>query len=123
MRTFFLTLQYGREVSIVFLLKNRSGPSYRLLQTAMDEFMHIEFSDEIDLHHFHPKDAECLIADFLDHARTCGYHRVRIIHGKGRSVIKSIVYSALMRHEAVAEFYNDAANWGATIVVMKENKR
>jgi DNA-nicking Smr family endonuclease len=120
MDTFSLTIQYWRHVSIVFLLKNWSWPSYRLLRTAMDEFIHIEFSDEIDLHHFHPKDAECLIADFLDHAQTCGYHRVRIVHGKGRSVMKSIVYSALMRHEAVAEFYNDASNWGATIVVMKK---
>ncbi len=85
----------------------------------MEEIIHIKFSDELDLHHFHPRDAKNLLSEFLDNAEEKGYSRVRIIHGKGHSVMKSIVYAELARRPSVAAFFDDRGNWGATIAVMK----
>lgn len=88
---------------------------------SMDEITHIEFGDELDLHHFHPRDAKELISEFLDHAEKKGFSRVRIIHGKGSSVMKSIVCSELARRSSVAEFFDDRGNWGATVVILKQS--
>ncbi len=87
----------------------------------MDELTHIEFSDELDLHHFHPRDAKELVSEFLDYAEKKGYSRIRIIHGKGSSVMKSIVRAELSRRPSVLEFFDDRGNWGATIAIMKHS--
>ncbi len=75
----------------------------------------IELGDELDLHHFHPRDAKDLVRDFIDASRARGLARVRIIHGRGKSVLKSIAHAALASHPAVASYHDDSANWGATI--------
>lgn len=85
---------------------------------SMDDCINIEFSDELDLHHFHARDAKELITEFLNHAEKKGYSRVRIIHGKGSSVMKSIVYTELARRSTVLRFSDDGSNWGATIVYL-----
>jgi DNA-nicking Smr family endonuclease len=84
----------------------------------MDEpgVFRIEPGEELDLHHFSPRDAKSLVVDFIDDARAKGLARVRIVHGRGRSVLKSITLSALAAHPAVESFHDDKANWGATIV-------
>ncbi|MCX7678126.1 MAG: Smr/MutS family protein [Spirochaetes bacterium] len=84
----------------------------------MSELFNIELEDEIDVHHFHPKDVQAIISEFLNHAREKGYLRVRIIHGKGRSVLKSLVYAELARCPFVHSYGDDFANWGATIVYL-----
>lgn len=89
-------------------------------RAMMDEISRIELTDELDLHHFHPKDAKGIIADFLEHAKSQKYPAVRIVHGKGGSVMKSIVHAMLAQHAAVERFHDDAANWGATIVIMNK---
>ncbi len=68
-----------------------------------------------------PRDAKNLLSEFLDHAERKGYSRVRIIHGKGHSVMKSIVYAELVRRPSVAAFFDDQGNWGATIAIMKQS--
>jgi dsDNA-specific endonuclease/ATPase MutS2 len=80
------------------------------------EIARVELADEIDLHHFSPKDAKALLGEFLDQAREKGLRRVRIIHGRGRSVLKAITVSALEACPFVTAFRDDGANWGATVV-------
>lgn len=86
----------------------------------MDEIFKIEFSEELDLHHFHPKDVKAIVEEYLQYAAEKGYSKVKIIHGKGRSVIKSIVHSQLLKNEHVRSFHDDASNWGATIVYLRQ---
>lgn len=86
---------------------------------ADDELTRVEFTDEIDLHHFHPRDAGGILRDFLDHAERAGYRSVRIIHGKGKSVIKEMVLRELGVRTGVTRFADDTGNWGATIAWLR----
>ncbi len=80
-----------------------------------DDVERIEFTEEIDLHHFHPRDSRGILSDFLDHAEEKGYAMVRIIHGKGRSTLKEMVLRELSRRESVQRYADDFSNWGATL--------
>ncbi|HNV48272.1 MAG TPA: Smr/MutS family protein [Spirochaetota bacterium] len=80
-----------------------------------DDFVPVELTDEIDLHAFHPRDVKALLGDFIEHAIAKRYRSVRIVHGKGQSVIKSIVIAFLENDPRVATFSDQAGNWGATI--------
>jgi DNA-nicking Smr family endonuclease len=85
----------------------------------MDEITRVELKDELDLHPFHPKDAKLLLRDFIEDASKKGIKIVRIVHGKGRSVIKSIVTAELERNEHISKFQDEPGNWGATIAYLK----
>jgi DNA-nicking Smr family endonuclease len=87
-----------------------------------DEITRMEFTDEIDLHHFHPRDAGGILKDFLDHAEVAGYHSVRIIHGKGKSVIKAMTLKELGSRESITRFADDSGNWGVTIAWLRGGK-
>ncbi len=84
-----------------------------------DEIEQFEFGREIDLHHFHPRDIKGILSDFLDHAEKSGYEVVRIIHGKGQSVNKTMVYSALKSRASVVDYGNDGGNWGVTVARLR----
>lgn len=84
-----------------------------------DDITRIEFTDEIDLHHFNPRDAGDVLRDFLDHAEEHGYTTVRIVHGKGRSVLKEMVRAELSRRPGIERFADDAGNWGATVAWLR----
>jgi DNA-nicking Smr family endonuclease len=84
-----------------------------------DETVKIELTDEIDLHPFHPGDVKYILQAFIDNAREKGYKRLRIAHGKGQSVIKSIVIKELSRDNRIASFNDEPGNWGATVVILK----
>lgn len=87
-----------------------------------EDIIKIELKDEIDLHFFHPKDVKAVLKEFIDSACEQGYKKVRIAHGKGRSVIKNIVLKELEKNENVLSFKDDSGNWGATIAFLKEGK-
>jgi DNA-nicking Smr family endonuclease len=48
-----------------------------------------------------------------------GRKKIRLVHGKGISAKKRRVYELLRNHPDVAEFRNDGANWGATIITLR----
>ncbi len=87
-----------------------------------DEFIVIELSDSIDLHCFHPKDIKDILNEFLDNAVTKGYKKVEIIHGKGKSIVKSIVHNYLKKDVRITDFFDKPGNWGTTIVIMKNGE-
>ena len=91
----------------------------------MDEnILKIDLKDELDLHVFHPGDIKPLLREFIDNAKAKGIKRIRIVHGKGKSVQKSIVISELKKNRDIAEFHDEPGNWGATIayVAVDDNK-
>ncbi len=75
----------------------------------------------LDLHVFHPRDVKSVVKEYLRECRRAGILRVRIIHGKGRSVLRRIVHGVVEADPTVERFSvaaGDRSGWGATIVWM-----
>lgn len=79
----------------------------------------------LDLHQFRPGDARDVVGDYLDACRDKGVLDVRIIHGKGKGVLRRIVYSVLSDRADVDSFHvaTDAGTWGATVVKLFPRSR
>ena len=77
--------------------------------------------DELDLHHFQPREVADLVAEYLDAAHAAGRSAVRIVHGKGTGTLRRVVHGVLDRHPAVARYQlaDDRGGWGATIVELR----
>lgn len=90
-----------------------------------EEPVEFEFTDELDLHPFHPRDVADLVRAYLEHASAQGWTHVRIIHGKGIGAIRATVHRVLAAHPAVASFAapTDRGSWGATSVVLRAGER
>ncbi len=93
----------------------------------MDETDAVELPIDgvLDLHTFFPKDAASVVLDYLDACAEKGILDVRIIHGKGKGVLRRTVHSVLGRHPRVVEFRLDSGpgSWGATLVRLKGEGR
>ncbi len=86
----------------------------------MEETTVIDFGDEVDLHHFHPRDTGVVIEEFFKQAVERGLQRLRIVHGKGKSQKKLMVHKMLNEDNRVDRFSDDGTNWGATIVFLRD---
>jgi len=82
----------------------------------------IDFGYECDLHHFHPADTATVVNEFIRQARSKGLEKIRLVHGKGRSVKKKHVYSILDNNPGVHSYRDEGANWGATIIFLNKAK-
>jgi DNA-nicking Smr family endonuclease len=77
----------------------------------------------LDLHTFSPKDVASLLDDYIT---VCVEKRIldlRIIHGKGRGILRDRVRTILSRHPLVARFSEaplEAGGWGATVVRLRD---
>ena len=80
----------------------------------------------LDLHTFRPKEVKDLIPEYLHACHEKGIFQVRIIHGKGSGVLRSIVHSCLSKMPGVKEFHladPTKGGWGVTIVnLLRENR-
>ena len=76
----------------------------------------------IDLHTFAPHEASDAVNEYLNVCAQKGIVEVKIIHGKGKGVLRRTVESALGKHPLVRSFKQDPgpSGWGATIVFLKE---
>ncbi len=82
----------------------------------------IEINGTLDLHTFSPRDIKTLIPEYLTQCRKAGIMQVRIIHGKGRGILRKSVHAILARSDMVSDFRiagPDAGHWGATLVTLK----
>lgn len=76
----------------------------------------------LDLHVFNPSDVGDLVPEYLDACSEKGIYRVRIIHGKGKGVLRRTVHAILDRLPDVVSYRlasEDSSNWGATIVELR----
>jgi len=84
----------------------------------------IPIEDWIDLHTFLPKEIPSLLGEYLLECQKKGLHEVRIIHGKGKGVQRSIVHSFLKKSTLVESFETaplEHGSWGATLVHLKKS--
>jgi DNA-nicking Smr family endonuclease len=75
----------------------------------------------LDLHMFAPRDAASVVEEYLKACWEQGIFEVRIIHGKGKGVLRGTVHALLERHPLVADHWLDSgpSSWGATIVHLR----
>ena len=79
----------------------------------------VPITDTLDLHHFKPSEVPDLIDEYIHACRKEGILNVRIIHGKGKGILKERVRSILARHPQVHSFSDaNMGNWGATSAVL-----
>lgn len=87
---------------------------------ADDGLVEMPIDGTLDLHTFDPRDVKDLVPAYLDECLERGIMEVRIIHGKGKGVLRRIVRAALDRHPAVVA-YKYGRSWGDTIVTLGED--
>jgi DNA-nicking Smr family endonuclease len=86
-----------------------------------DPPVHIPIDGVIDLHTFAPKDASSVVDEYINCCYQKGILEVKIIHGKGKGILRRTVESVLKSHPLVLSFKRDpgTSNWGATIVLLR----
>lgn len=75
----------------------------------------------LDLHMFVPREVKELVPAWLDECRAAGITEVRIIHGKGQGVLRTMVQGILQDHPHVLGFGHptDGGSWGATVATLR----
>ncbi len=91
----------------------------------MENIFEYPVDGTLDLHMFRPGEAKSALADYLSECRIRGILHVRIIHGKGRGVLREMVRSYLGKCPFVREFSTpaDSSGWGATIALLDPIER
>ena len=87
-----------------------------------DEPVEYPVDGTLDLHMFRPAEVRDVVLAYLESCREQGICELRIIHGKGKGVLREQVHSLLSRNEAVISFRlaaEDGGGWGATLVRLK----
>jgi DNA-nicking Smr family endonuclease len=84
------------------------------------ESIEIPINGALDLHMFAPEDAASVVEEYIHACHEKGIHEIRIIHGKGKGVLRRTVHSLLERHPMVTGFKLDSGSsgWGATVVTL-----
>jgi DNA-nicking Smr family endonuclease len=86
------------------------------------DHMELPIDGTLDLHTFEPEDVKQLIPDYIDACLEKKIFQLRIIHGKGKGVLRRIVHGILDKHPAVKSYRHESGSggsWGATVVVLK----
>ncbi len=87
-----------------------------------DEIVHVAIDGVLDLHAFRPADVEDLLDEYVRGAHEAGIEEIRIIHGRGRGVLRGRVQAVLERHPLVESFW-DATETHLGATVARLNRR
>ncbi len=87
--------------------------------TPFSEPVVLELGDTLDLHLFRPREVPELLDDWLAQCREEGLSEVRVIHGRGKGVLRRSVHSILGKHPLVDSFALEPANPGATLIRLR----
>jgi len=91
------------------------------IETTDNEPIQIPIDGILDLHAFAPKDASSVVEEYLRECLEKGIYEVKIIHGKGRGVLRRTIHTLLEKHPKVSHFKLDSgpSSWGATLVYLR----
>ena len=87
-----------------------------------DDYFEIPIEGVLDLHTFSPKDVKELIPEYLRLCKEKGIREVKLIHGKGKGILKEFVRKQLQKIPFVSRFVDaelSDGGWGATIVFLE----
>jgi DNA-nicking Smr family endonuclease len=89
----------------------------------MDE-IRLPIDGTLDLHTFRPEDVASVVDEYLRECLEKGIFEVRIIHGKGKGVLRRTVHAQLEKNPLVLDFTLDAgpSSWGATLVRLSPHR-
>jgi DNA-nicking Smr family endonuclease len=82
--------------------------------------------DALDLHPFRPDETAAVVGAYVAAAAAKGFREVRLIHGRGIGVQRTVVRTALVRSPHVLSFEDatpDRGGWGATVVRLRPEPR
>jgi DNA-nicking Smr family endonuclease len=88
-----------------------------------DEPVSLPIDGVLDLHTFSPRDLPDLLEDYIAACLERGIFELRIIHGKGKGILRDRVRSILSKHPRVRNFSQaplEAGGWGATVVTLTD---
>jgi DNA-nicking Smr family endonuclease len=86
------------------------------------EPIEIPIDGVLDLHTFQPREVRDLVHEYILACLEKEIFSLRIIHGKGKGILKQTVQSALEKNPHVASFTDApavAGGWGATVVTLR----
>jgi DNA-nicking Smr family endonuclease len=88
------------------------------LNENINGMIRISIDGVLDLHMFDPREVASLVSEYLRECLKQNIYEVKIIHGKGKGVLRRTVHAVLEQHPAVFEFKFDTgpSSWGATLV-------
>lgn len=87
-----------------------------------DEPVSLPIDGTLDLHTFKPAEVKTLIPDYIEECLKNHIYHLRIIHGKGKGVLRRTVHSLLESNPHVNSYQLagiDGGSWGATLVNLK----
>lgn len=87
-----------------------------------DQPVELALDGVLDLHTFDPREVGDLVPTWIAACRERGIHELRIIHGKGRGVLRRSVHAMLAREPSVLAFRaapEERGGWGATLVTLR----
>jgi DNA-nicking Smr family endonuclease len=92
------------------------------MTNKQDGVIHIPIDGVLDLHTFSHRDASDVVEDYLNACLEQGIYEVKIIHGKGKGILRDRIHSILRRNPMVKDLRLDSgpSGWGATIVLLKK---
>ena len=72
----------------------------------------------LDLHYFRPNEVGSLVPEYIEACLEKEIYSIRIIHGKGKGVLRRTVHALLDRNPHVKSYglATDKSSWGATLV-------
>lgn len=89
----------------------------------MEDPIELPIDGVLDLHTFLPREINDLIDDYIEACLDKGILDIRIIHGKGKGVLRNRVYALLERDPHVESFEQaplESGGWGAVLVRLKK---
>ena len=86
----------------------------------------VPIEDALDLHTFRPAEIASVVESYLEAARDAGLREIRLIHGKGLGVQRSVVQRLLATSphvECFADAPPERGGLGATIAWLRPRER